>query len=60
MVGENAMEETAPDLLGLAETLRQHERAGTVVFAIYEILSSAEYTDEEILEVSEALGNIVS
>jgi len=54
------MEETAPDLLGLAETLRQHERAGTVAFAIYEILSSAEYTDEEILEVSEALGNIVS
>lgn len=49
-----------PDLLGVAESLRQHGRPSQIAFMVYELLTANDYTDEEILEVAAALEDIVS
>ena len=53
------MEENKPDLLGVAESLRQHSRPSQIAFMVYELLTTNDYTDEEILEVAAALEDIV-
>ena len=52
--------EEKPDLLGIAESLRQHSRPGVVAFMFYELLSGSDYTDEEIEEIATALADIVN
>jgi hypothetical protein len=52
--------ETTPDLLGIAESLKTHGRPSQIAFAVYEMLQSADYTDEEIQAVADALHDIVS
>ena len=49
-----------PDLLGVAESLRQHGRPSQIAFMLYELLAAADYSDEEILAVATALEDIVS
>ena len=44
----------------LQAALAEHSRPVTVAFDIYEMLSAAGYTDEEIVEVASALEDIVS
>jgi len=48
-------------LLGeLAESLSVHDRTVKIGFMLYELLSTAGYDDEEILEVANAMVDIVS
>jgi hypothetical protein len=48
-------------LLGeIAESLSVHERTVKIGFMLYELLSKAGYDDEEILEVANAMVDIVS
>jgi len=50
----------SPDLLGVAESLREHCKPSQIAFMLYELLSAADYSEEEILEVTAALEDIVS
>jgi hypothetical protein len=54
------MEEKTPDLMRVAESLQQHGRPSQIAFTLYELLTAADYSDEEILEVAHALEDIVS
>ena len=48
-------------LLGeIAESLSVHDRTVKIGFMLYELLSKAGYDDEEILEVANAMVDIVS
>lgn len=44
----------------IEESLLNHSRPSQVAFHFYELLSNAGYSDEDILEVSSALEDIVS
>jgi len=48
------------DLLGVAETIQQHSKPGAIAFMFYELLQSADYSDEEIAEVADSLHDLVS
>jgi len=54
------METDKIDLLGVSESLRTHGTPGQIAFTFYELLQQADYTDEEISEVADALNDIVS
>ena len=55
---EENMEE--PSLQGVAESLRVHDRPSQIAFTLYELLTEADYSDEEILAVAAALEDIIS
>ena len=44
----------------LQESLLTHSRAGQVAFHLYEILSESGYDDDLIMEIAEALSDIVA
>jgi hypothetical protein len=49
-----------PLVQGVAESLRVHGRPSQIAFTLYELLTGADYSDEEILEVATDLEDIVS
>jgi hypothetical protein len=49
-----------PLLSELEESLEVHDRTIKIGFMLYELLSKAGYTDEEISEVAQAMEDIVS
>lgn len=54
------MEETTPDMLGIAKSLQMHGRPSQIAFLLFELLTAADYTDEEILTVAHELEELVS
>ena len=46
-------------LLALTDKIKEHEKPSKIAFLVYEILTEADYTDEEIREAGTALTALV-